>query len=65
MMTTKAWYKTVCNAETGYKKVENLTDEELDQYEFYIEMCDRWTQMHYTTIDAIRAERRERRANKA
>ena len=31
---TKAWYKEIANGETGYKKVEDLTDEELDQYEF-------------------------------
>ena len=62
---TKAWYKEIANDETGYKKVEDLTDEELDQYEFYIEMADRWNAMQRRTIDAIRAERRERRQNKA
>lgn len=62
---TKAWYKEIANDETGYKKIEDLTDEELDQYEFYIEMADRWNAMQRRTIDAIRAERRERRENKA
>ena len=62
---TKAWYKEIANDETGYKKIEDLTDEELDQYEFYIEMADRWNAMQRRTIEAIRAERRERRENKA
>lgn len=62
---TKAWYKEIANCETGYKKVEDLTNEELDHYEFYIEMADRWNAMQRQTIDAIRAERRERRQNKA
>ena len=62
---TKAWYKEIANDETGYKKVEDLTDEELDQYEFYIEMADRWNEEQRQTIDAIRAEHRERRENKA
>ena len=57
----KAWYKEICNCETGYKKIEELTDKELDEYEFYIEMADRWNAMQRQTIDAIRAERRERR----
>ena len=57
----KAWYKEVCNAEIGYKKIENLTDEELDKYEFYIDMVDRWNAEQKQTIEAIRAERRERR----
>lgn len=59
--TMKAWYKEVSNYETGYKKVEDLTNEELDKYEFYIEMADRWDELQRQTIDAIRAERRERR----
>lgn len=62
---TKAWYKEIANGETGYKKVEDLTNEELDKYEFYIEMADRWNEEQRQTIDAIRAERRERRENKA
>jgi hypothetical protein len=62
---TKAWYKEIANRETGYKKVEDLTNEELDKYEFYIEMADRWNEEQRQTIDAIRAERRERRENKA
>ena len=61
----KAWYKEIANYETGYKKVEDMTDEELDKYEFYIEMADRWNAEQRQTIDAIRAERRERRQNKA
>ena len=62
---TRAWYKDVANYETGYKRVGDLTDEELDKYEFYIEMADRWNDEQSQTIDAIRAERRERRQNKA
>ena len=59
---TKAWYKEIKNSETGYKKIEDLTDEELDTYEFYIEMADRWSELQRRTIEAVRAERRERRA---
>ena len=61
---TKAWYKTVKNYETNYKEIGQMTDEELDRCEFNVEMVDRWQRVHYETIDAIRAERREREQNK-